>query len=328
MEKTRASQPRFRRPKERPSIQLTEDDYDILWHVYRHRLIDSKALYQLFPNRSDQVISRRLGRLFRTEHLDRPLNQNVKNRLKPGTDFFVYALAKEGARVLRDRFDAPISVGRWTEKNAKLAVSTIEHYLETSRFVTRLVAGVRTLPDARVLYLDELMPAELYQKRPAGLFTTIRADVPWFIHGQNEGTASDFIIGVEIAGELQVLFIEIDRATETIVPGDRQLKGPRFWRDTSFLRKKLIYGAAYKAKAHQRQFGLPVFRVLTVTTQSGRVASMQDAYKKHMARGQNHAPPGLFLYTDWQTVDAAENVLTMELETAGGRKVSLVSKHS
>ena len=38
-----------------------------------------KSLYSLFPNRSEQVISRRLRRLWQNNLLDRPLAQNIRN---------------------------------------------------------------------------------------------------------------------------------------------------------------------------------------------------------------------------------------------------------
>jgi hypothetical protein len=41
-----------------PSIILTDDDLAILWHVYRHRLLDSESIYRLFPERSEQQLSR------------------------------------------------------------------------------------------------------------------------------------------------------------------------------------------------------------------------------------------------------------------------------
>ena len=196
---------------------------------------------------------------------------------------------------------------------------------ETARLATRLAVGAQQLPDARVLYLDELMPREVAAARPPGLFTTIRADVPWHIHGSNQGTAPDMIMATVVDGEHNILFIEIDRGTDTIVPGQRQRTTPRFWRDTSFLRKLLIYAAAYRAKAHQRQLGLPVFRVLTVVPHAERVTSMQAAYQQYLAQGDNHVPPGLFLFTDWDSVNAAENVLTLELQNGGGRVIKLAA---
>lgn len=320
---TRASSPRFRRPEARRGVALTADDVSILWHVYRHRVIDSASLYQLFPNRSRQVISRRLRKLWEGEFLDRPLSQNRKNSVRGGSDFLVYALAREGARLLQDEHDAPLGVSRWTQKNAELKPMAIQHHLSITRFMVRFASDVAMREGARLLYADELLPAETRQPG-RGLANTIRADVPWPVPGRQQGTAPDQIFGLEMAGERQVFFLEIDQGTETIEPNERRLKSPRFWSDTSFLRKMLIYGAAFRCGAHKRQFGIPVFRVLTVTTTLGRVQVMQEAYQRHLTRGENKTPPGFFLFTDWGSIQAASGgLLGQALVNAAGNQVQL-----
>lgn len=321
---TRASSPRFRRPETRRGVALTEDDISILWHVYRHRVIDSASLYQLFPNRSRQVISRRLRKLWEGEFLDRPLSQNRKNSVRGGSDFLVYALAREGARLLRDEHDAPLAGARWTQKNVELKPMAIQHHLSITRFMVRCAGDVARRGDARLLYADELLPVETRQQG-RGLANTIRADVPWPVPGRQQGTAPDQIFGIDVAGERQVLFLEIDQGTETIEPNERRLKSPRFWSDTSFLRKMLIYGAAFRSGAHKRQFGIPVFRVLTVTTNPGRVKVMQEAYQRHLSSGEHKTPPGFFLFTDWRSIEATSGgLLQQTFENGIGKQVRLV----
>lgn len=72
----------------------------------------------------------------------------------------------------------------------------------------------------------------------------------------------------------------------------------------------MIYASAFETKAHVAAFGIPVFRVLTVTTTPARSEAMQHACKTHLP----HIRPGLLLFTDWQTVASQsdgllENVL-------------------
>lgn len=322
----RKSQKRFARPAERPGIRLSDDDYQILWYVYRHRLVESRVLYRLLSHRSEQVLSRRLKLLFRTGFLDRPLSQNAKSRLKPGTDPYVYALDREGARALNHKFGGSLAKQGWKYKNAKLSVTSIEHHLETSRFVGGLAVSAQSRPGVRLLYADELISPEAMAKRPAGLSNTVRADVRWFQPGWNVGTAPDAIVGIEVDGTKQILFIEIDRGTETIEPTERQLKSERFWRDTSFLRKMLIYSAVFRTKAHQAQLGLPVFRVLTITTQSGRVRVMQNSFGRYLENGQDRVTPGLFLFSDWMTLETASDWLEVPYENALGRPIRLLDR--
>jgi hypothetical protein len=140
------------------------------------------------------------------------------------------------------------------------------------------------------------------------------------------GTAPDAIVGIEVDGKKQILFVEIDRGTETIEPTERQLKSERFWRDTSFLRKMLIYSAVFRTKAHQAQLGLPVFRVLTITTQPGRVRIMQNSFGRYLENGQDRVTPGLFLFSDWTTLETASDWLEVPYENALGRPIRLLDR--
>jgi len=324
MEAKRKSVPRFQRPSERPGINLTKDDYEILMHVYRNRLMESTAIYKLFPDRSAQVISRRLKLLFHTQHLDRPISQNIKNRLKPGTDPYVYAISKNGAAALRAKFGTDVSPTGWRYKNNQLTAATIEHQLEASRFMSILYAAVQQRPGLELLYFDQIVSPERATKRPAGLVNTIRADVAWPVPGNQVGTAPDIVLGLQKDGQYQVLFIEIDRGTETIEPSDRNLRSTRFWRDTSFLRKLLIYGAAFRSKAHHQQFGIPSFRVVTIVPTADRVSTIQSTWERHMSTGTNRTKPGLFLFSNWSDIAAADDLLAMPFENAVGKPVYLL----
>lgn len=320
----RASSPRFRRPDNPRAIRVTDDDLEILWHIYRNRLIESDCLYALMLHRSKQGISRRLDRLFDNGYVDRINAKPAKSKLTPGTDHFVYAITNLGARALRDKFKVPVKTERWTDKNGRLSLRNIEHFLETSRFMSRFVAGVQATEGAQVRYLNELLTPEELQKRPDGLQTTLRADVPWPVRGYQEGTAADSIMALDYNNNRQIFFVEIDRGTETIVPGQRQRNRDRFWRDTSFLRKMLIYAAAFKAGEHKRQFGFSVFRVLTVTTQPDRVRLMQEAYENHIVSGANRVAPGLFLFSDWESLAGRDDYLSGPFVNAAGREQDLL----
>ena len=321
MTQTRVSRPRFKRREPPPGIALTDDDLAILWTVYRHRLIDSQSIYRLFPNRSRQVISRRLRRLFDTDHLDRPLSQNHGNRLTPGTDHFIYALARLGARRLQKIDPQVPEPVRWTQKNAELKPLSIEHHMAITRFMTFAAERCAAHPDATLRYADEIID---HSQRPAGqgLANIIRADVKWHINGRSEGTAPDQIFALDVDDERQYFFLEIDEGSETVEPGDRRRRSMRFWRDTSLLRKFLIYSAAFRAGEHKRQFGIPVFRVLTVTTSPERIETMQEAYRNHLISGQNKTTPGLLLFTDWDALAASQDGLVVV--NAAGRKVRLI----
>jgi Replication-relaxation len=320
---TRRTNSRFKRPPAPPAITLTEDDVSILWHVFRHRLIDSRSLYSLFPNRSDQVISRRLNRLWKNEFLDRPVAQNIKSTLTPGSDYLVYALAREGARFLRTQHGIETAPERWSHKNAKLRPQSIQHHLSTTRLLVRLAVDIHAHVNAQLTYGDTLLAgAPVSKRRRSGLSNTLRTAVDWYGQSSIQGTAPDQVFGITINGEKQFIFLEIDEGTETVEPNAQKLRSERFWRETSFLRKMAIYSAAFRSGAHKKQFLLPSFRVLTVTTSPERVETMQTAYRSHLTEGERKVPPGLFLFTDWQALKAFEgSLLSLPLQNAAGRVV-------
>lgn len=323
--KPRAKTQRFSRPEEARAIEVTEDDISLLWHIFRHRVIDSRSLYALFPSRSNQVISRRLRRLWENDFVDRPLAQNRAVLHTKGSPNVVYAIAKEGARLLRDQFDAPILPARWKLKNKKLKPLSIQHHLSITRFMVYMAVAAQEHVSASIEYADTLLRDSKQTKRAsAGLNNTLRTRVLWYGTSTEQGTAPDQIFAVTINGETQNIFLEIDEGTETVEPGAQKLRTERFWRETSFLRKMAIYAAAFRLGAHKREFGLPVFRVLTVTTSTERITTMQEAYKKHLAQGDTKTPPGLFLFADWPSIEAHEGSLfALPLVNAAGRAVTL-----
>jgi hypothetical protein len=87
-------------------------------------------------------------------------------------------------------------------------------------------------------------------------------------------------------GEVQrvYFFLEADRGTMPVVRSGLK--------QTSFYRKLLAYEATWTQKFHQRKLGIHRFRVLTVTTNAMRVASLLEACS-HLKRGH-----GLFLFAD------------------------------
>ena len=301
------------------------DDVTLIWHIFRHRLIDSQSLYSLFPNRSPQVLSRRLNRLWQNEYLDRPVAQNIKSTVKPGSQYLVYALGREGARYLRDQ-QAPVSdPQRWSAKNKTLKPQTVQHHLSKTRFMVRMVADVEKRRNASITYPDELLRNTPVAKRKnAGLTNTLRTHVDWYGRSSLQGTAPDFVFRVTIDDEQQFIFLEIDEGTETVEPDMQKIRSERFWDETSVLRKMAIYSSAFRTGAHTKQFLFPSFRVLTVTTSPERVKTMQEAYRNHLTDGALKTPPGLFLFTDWQTLAKYEgSLLSLPLQNGVGRGVIL-----
>ncbi len=220
----------------------------------------------------------------------------------------VYALDREGARLLRDQHGVIVGGDRWAQKNCELRGHNIEHALETTRFMVALERAVRARPELELMYFDEIMRhaprAKTIRVRHD---TTIRTRMDWHGYREEEGTAPDQIFGLRYHNQPEgqnrrFLFLEMDRGTETILPGERKLKSRSFFRDTSVMRKFVVYAQAFRNQAHREAFGIPVFQVLTVTTNPGRVLEMQRAYEAHLAVRPFMVKPGLFLFTDFETI--------------------------
>lgn len=300
---TRRRASRYRRPDTVPVVHLTPDDEAILWHVARHRLIDGAMLYDLFPHRSEQKFSKRLRDLYRAGFLER-IEQHARRRPGGGSYPLIYALARQGARHLQTTYGSRVNPSRLTQKNAELKAWSIEHTLATTRFMVGLERAARKRDGAGVDYFDQLA-AEFPEARysSTGLPYTLRTHIDWKGKRGEVGTAPDQIFRLMMPGGSRYLFLEIDRATETIAPADGQHGRPEFWRNSSILKKLLIYAAAANPK-RKPPFGLPGFQVLMVTESPGRAAAMQAAYQQHLTKGTVTAKPNVFLFTDWQSIEA------------------------
>ena len=157
----------------------------------------------------------------------------------------------------------------------------------------------------RMIYQPEFQAQPKTTSR-GGLQNTLRTKINnWHGYRGEEGTAPDRIFAITANGRRQYFFLEMDAGTETIVPGERRLKQPSFWRDTSLLRKFVIYASAFENRAHQSVFDIPVFRVLTITTTPGRAEAMREACSTHLKK----VKPGLFLFGDWETISASSTSL-------------------
>ena len=323
----RAPSPRYRTDDPAPVVHLQEDDIEILWHVFCNRVIDAKSIYALFPNRSEQVISRRLNRLRKgpRPYLNRLPQAMNRIQLRLGSDPQVYAIATLGAQALRLHRGVELPEHRWAQKNRELKPSTIQHDVATSRFMARLRRDAALAGgDVRLLYQQEfdVKGTAGGVAKHGGLKNTLRTDITnWHGYRGEQGTAPDRIFAFVANRKRHYFFLEMDEGTETIAPGETRLREPSFWRDTSLLRKFVIYASAFETKAHVVAFDIPVFRVLTVTTKPARVEAMQHACRTHLP----DVRPGLFLFADWEAIQKHEgSLLSFPLLDSSGRATRIV----
>ena len=306
MNQLRAPSPRYKTDDPAPVVQLQPDDVEILWHVFCNRVIDAKSIYALFPKRSAQVISRRLNLLRKGPHPYLTRLPQAMNRLhlRKGSDPQVYAIASLGAQALRINRGVALPEHRWEQKNRELKTSTIQHDVATSRLMARLKRDALLAGGgAKILYQQEfkVKTSGSDATKHGGLKNTLRTMISnWHGYRGEQGTAPDRFFAFSDGVNRSYFFLEVDEGTETIVPGVSRLNQPSFWRDTSVLRKLVIYASAFETRAHFETFGINSFRVLTITTKPGRVEAMQEACRTHLP----DVKAGLFLFADWDSLNA------------------------
>ena len=287
--------PRFQRSDMIDPIRLTERDRDILRMVDRHRFLRSDHITSL-PLGSPQQILRRLQRLYHHGYLERPRCQI--DYYQRGSRRMAYGLGNRGAAVLKRQLSLPYSpltrgqgdsVGRLFLAHA-LLVSDVMVALELA------CQGQRRLRLIR--------PEEVESPRDAGRRC---APLKWYVNlgnGSRVGVIPDRAFALESAAGNGVrcwFFLEADRGTMPVTRANLN--------HTSFYRKLLAYQTTWTQGLHRTRFGCDRFRVLTVTTNPERIASMLQAVRS-LARGQ-----GLFLFTDAATLRSTPDFLALRWQT-------------
>ncbi len=295
-------------PTKPPRIALTDDDFRILLEVYRHDIIDSATVAKLLSHRSVDKVRRRLNSLRKSGYLIRLAQLQQIFVPGGGSRPKAYTLGEKGAVTLTEVWSLPRKRQRFEDRADRLSAQTILHGLQQTEFVVSTRMSAEHNDDVEFLY-----PEEYYQRfepqvlRRDRLPYAVNARVNWYGYHQLEGTIPDgfFVLYYPTAAQgdnRRFIFLEIDRGTETIDVQDRKMKSLQFWKDTSILRKLVVYGYAHKTKSHHEAFAIPTFQVLTVTTNPKRVKLMQEMYRKRLADRPHSVPPFRFLFTDFETV--------------------------
>lgn len=304
----------FKRPDKPVPCRLNlPDDDDILFHIYRHRLIDADMLRALLPHRSEQGLGRRLNKLRLAHYIDRPRQQTEKPRTEGGSDPAIYALDYRGAERLRDVHGSSVVTSGWKQKNAEIRGRSIQHTLNTTRFLVDATVAACQHGAVSLIHSDQIPQ----RGKNAGLVIpnsnqAIYSQVDWNGHFGRRGTSPDSLFALEYSDREDgknryYIFLETDQGTETVVPNARKLKSKSFFSDSSILKKLVIYAAIFNSQSHKERFRFNRFRVLFVTTTPKRSTLMQAAYREYLVRGSLNVRPDVFLFTDWQTWSKRKN---------------------
>jgi hypothetical protein len=289
-------------------FEFTDDDLALVDYVSQLRLIDSNSLVSLFPDRSSQHLKRRLKLLFENGFLYRPAQQQIRHETIAGSFPKIYALDRKGAKLINDRLGRQVRVDHWLQKNRGIKWWNIEHTLSTAQFQAQLMAAIGRQDELSLLTFDDILaqhaPEKTKRSRQPGRF---RTPVTWHGRQSEEGIAPDRIFGVQAPDNDNFIFFENDQGTETIEPSVTRQRSPLFFQHSSILRKLVVYANAFQAMAHRDHFGILAFRVVTVTTTQQRAENMAQVCAAHVCSGAHSVRPGLFLFTDRETLSEHDN---------------------
>lgn len=262
--------PRFRRAATPPPFRLTEGDLAILKLLAQHRFLRSDHIAALVDRSRDRT-NDRLARLFHAGFLDRPRAQ-LDFYPTSGSAPMVYALDRDGARLLADLSLTAPSKRDWGRANRDAGRPFIEHQLAIMDFYVGLVRGCRERMDVQLITPDELFAAMPEATRNARNPLMMRAAIGRDGRRLIVGIEPDLVFGLRYPdGSRRCFMVEIDRGTMPVTRTNASL--------TSYARKMEAYLAAHAAGVHERQFGWKKFRLLTVTTDDTRLRSMLAALK-------------------------------------------------
>ena len=325
----RASFSKYKLPKIAPNVAPTDDDVHILLEIYRHDIIDSATIYGLLSHRSVDKVRRRLLKLTHARYLHR-LPQVEEIYVRGGGSLpATYTLAAKGAKLLQESYGLKpkMQFRRYRERNKSLTAQTILHALEQTRFLVSIRTSAEARDDVEFLY-----PEEIYERYAPKILQRdtlpklVSARVSWEGYKQVEGTIPDgffmlYYPNLPEGRNRRSIFLEIDRAKETIDPSDKKIRTLKFWKDSSILRKFVVYAYALKTKSYLKEFGIPTFQVLTVTTNPGHQKKMQKMYRNRLAGKPHSIRPFRFLFTNFEIIKKHNHdILSVPIEDGEGKE--------
>ena len=313
-----------------PGVRITKDDEAVFFQVWRRRLITADDLYRLFPARSTEKFSKRLKLLSRARYLWLMDLKDTGIRLREGrgANPRIFALDYRGAQYLSRTLGIEIVEEKWHTKNSSLAWKNVPHALGVTEFMASHELATRRSPTTRLVEFDELLkkaPSKTKAKaqpQPERFRTRVR----WNEEDRDEGIMPDEIFSLHntqsARGDRQMYYLyEEDNGNETIVPGAQVRNSERFFRQSSYLRKFVLYHFAFQNDVAKKWFGFSkAFRVLHRTTSRERMENMQAAFSQYMMPPPINASAGMNLFVCRETYDEyADDVLAIPWKDEKGR---------
>jgi hypothetical protein len=235
-----------------------------------------------------------------------------------GSEPLVYALGNRGAETLESLGEVRRGGVRWHTKNRNLSRIFLHHTLMVAEVMVAFEVACRGREGVRFIPPEEALAGAPEATRRLRL--PFRWQVEVVLQGgklHRLGVEPDKVFGLELQGAPEnrrraYFFLEADRGTMPIAR--KRLA------QTSFSRKLLAYRETWRQGVHRRHFGIPNFRVLTVTTSKERVEHLVEVCRSLLGGGSR-----LFLFADWEKL-GRKSILAHEWAIGYRELVQLVER--
>jgi hypothetical protein len=278
--------PRFKRTKgEKPGFELQPRDCEIIKTVYDYRFLNSEQIKALVEG-SNQVILRRLQKLFHHGYLDRPQQQALT--VASGSKKIIYALGNNGADVLSEKYAIDRGEINWRTKNYEVKKSYIDHAMMISHFRVILTLALKGMLHTKLLFWDQ--GKELGDHVFVKDYREGKQRIPVF---------PDAFFGIEDPNGKMYFFLEADQSTMT---------------NNRFLHKMRGYYHYWRQGRHTEKYRIKYFRVLSITKSRQRADNLRTITKQADERQKGFSAfwftseenfsleePGTVLKPIWQT---------------------------
>ena len=249
---------KYTREKSRaPAIVLQERDLKILKLVHDYRFLRSSQISALVQEdgvqlRTNQVILKRLQKLFHNGLLDRPRDQ-IRYDIR-GSDKMIHGLGNGGADILAEELGIDRGQIDWAKKNREVKRTYLQHVLMISNFRAILTLALRDRKGIDLLFWRQGDEIRDYVEAKDEKRKKIRYPV-W----------PDAFFGLKTSKGKLFFFLEADRSTMT---NDR------------FLKKMKGYWAYWQKQGHTKKYEIKKFRVLTITLTEARKENLRKTTRK------------------------------------------------
>jgi Replication-relaxation len=243
--------------KHRRGWRTTSRDLDILVAIYRFRFLTRQLIEWTFFSNEDSdfdgrssLAARRLQALHQAAYV-----QRLVLPMLPGTGRspLVYALNSRGADAVASRLGIDRDDVDWQPRHNRATAFFMEHTLAIARLWAALASGLRGSEVTMKRWIGE---GELRRRQTrvydyhGGRWLPVRPD-GYFELGWPDGRSKCF-------------FVEVDMGTET---------------NSRFARKMRAYDR-YQRDGYDRDFGLPWFNVVVVTSGAKRLDNLRRAVRQ------------------------------------------------